>query len=151
MHALTVKPPCTQTMPSSTIPPWSSTPGRPLGIHGVPFTSTLSLSLVDQSTMVVFPTGHIRGRRALRATTAIPRHVPQGFTDAQTPHGGKIALKRVEGCRFLHRLPSFDFFGFEQGAAQQPTSRRFGTTTRTPTRGWCQGSQGQGRVVTRRC
>ena len=43
------------TMPSMSIPPSSSTPGRPLGVQGVPFTSTRSLSLVDHSTINCFP------------------------------------------------------------------------------------------------
>ena len=42
-------------MPSMTIPPCSSTPGRPLGVQGVPLTSTRSLSLVDHSTINCFP------------------------------------------------------------------------------------------------
>ena len=44
-----------QTMPSMSMPPCSSKPGRPFGVHGVPFTSTRSLSLVDQRTMSCFP------------------------------------------------------------------------------------------------
>ncbi len=43
------------TMPSMIMPPSSSTPGRPLGVQGVPLTSTRSLSFVDQSTISCFP------------------------------------------------------------------------------------------------
>ena len=50
----------------------------------------------------------------------IPGHVPQRFANAKFPHGGKVALKCVEGDGFVHGSTSFDLFGFEQCTSEQP-------------------------------